>query len=100
MEYLRGQFTVIADIPAAIATFAKDHGEGLPAPVAAELAALRPSPVDRLVNLAEALWSQMDAVPPEGQVLCAQLADVAERYQFHDLGQTDRAARMILGCRR
>lgn len=78
----------------------RDHGADLPAVTYGTLAAYTPSFVDRTVFCCEALWAVIDQVPPAAQTFCGQLARIAQMNGFHELGSTDRAARMVLGVRR
>lgn len=93
----------LADVAAAIDAFVADHAAAVPEPWGAVLAAGHPSPVVRVVRGAEALFAAAagdPAFPAEGVLLCGQLATLAGAHGWHNLGQTDRAGRMVAACRR
>lgn len=102
MQHLDGS---IGAAVAAMGAFARAAAAdpGVPAATWAALDEYRPSAVDRIVQTAEALYAASTvspAFPAAGLTLCAQLAHMCIEHQWHQLGQTDRGARMIAACRR
>ncbi len=49
-----------------------------------------PSPVDRIVKSAEALYAVKDVLDEEGQTICAQLAQFAALNGWHGMDQDNR----------
>lgn len=100
--------TPVAGIPDAIQTIfdlVRDHGASLSPAAFAAVSAYYPSPVDRVVNTAEALYADMQAAPAGAlqdalSTGCAQLADFCVTNSWHALGQTDRGLKMSGAARR
>lgn len=79
------------------------HGAAAASLPANALAAARryyPSPVDKIVRSAEALYSCADKLDAAGLTLVAQLANFAMIGQWHALGQTARGPGVVLAMRR
>lgn len=98
----------LADLAALTPTLSvliRDHGADLPGPCFDALAAYYPSPVDKIVNAAEALYFAAQAAPAGDArdafaVTAAQLADFCVVNQWHEIGQTDRGLKVSGACRR
>lgn len=72
-----------------LSAFLVDHAASLPEHTRnAVLAnANHPSPVDRIVNTAEALYAAKGDLTKEGRVITAQLAQFAAINGFHNMGE-------------
>lgn len=89
-----------------LAELVRDHGTALPAKCFDAIANYYPSPVDGIVNAAEAVYAaagQATAASPEQEgfaVAAVQLADFCVAMQWHEIGQTDRGVKISGAGRR
>lgn len=100
-----GSANPFGDVNSIIFATVRTSGAGLGTKPEAALTAYYPSPVDRVINSAEALYACVKVAsagaPRDAlSVACAQLADFAVANQWHELGQTDRGLKMSGACRR
>lgn len=99
MLYLDGSFDAAS---LALAAFMREADAAVPEVTWLALGGFEPSPVDRVVRSAEALYAAMVAAPgfpAAGATLCAQLAQMAVAYQWNEFG-LGRGNAMIAACRR
>lgn len=80
--------TDLVDLSTKLQTFIMLHAASLPEFTRDKLleAGLHPSPVDRVVNAAEALYAVKSDLSAEGRVMCAQLAQFAAVNGWHGMG--------------
>lgn len=95
----------LASLAPMLTNLVRDHGADLPEGSYNALAAYYPSPVDRTVRAAEALYAAAQAASAGDTrdalaVACAQLTDFCVANQWHELGQTDRGLKVSGACRR
>lgn len=94
----------VADIPTmvqAVDAYANSASvTSLPANVLAAARQYYPSPVDKVVRSAEALYSCAAELDTNGLTLVAQLANFAMIGQWHAIGQTSRGPGIVLAMRR
>jgi len=81
--------TDLVDLSTKLQTFIMRHAASLPEFTRNKLleAGLHPSPVDRIVNAAEALYAVKSDLSAEGRVMCAQLAQFAAVNGWHGMGE-------------
>ena len=86
----------------AISDVIRQHGASIPDNVYSTLSALYPSPVDRIVDCAEAAYAgaKLGSVAAPLATVACQLATMCTEYMWHDIGKTDRGVKMALACRR
>lgn len=79
--------TTLVDLLTNLQTFLVAHAAELPMHTREKMmaAALHPSPVDRVVTTAEALYAVKAELGPDGQVMCAQLASFAALNGWHGM---------------
>lgn len=78
-------------------TFMMTHGSSLEATLQRHLldALAAPSPVDRIVKAAEALYAARDTLNDDGKALCAQLMSHAALQGWHGLAEDNRGGRIV-----
>lgn len=86
----------IGPLTKALLVYLIAKGSGLPdfAQENLAVAASAPSPVDRIVKSAEALYAIRDDLDADGQTVCAQLASFAAQNGWHGLEQDNRGGKM------
>lgn len=87
-------FSSLTDLTVALQRFTVLSGAALPEHTREQLIEFsgHPSPVDRVVNVAEALYAARDELTNEGRDMAAQLAQFAAVNGWH--GMTERGAAM------
>ena len=78
----------LVDLMEKLTTFVMLHGSELPEHTRAAIvaSASHPSPVDRIVDTAEALYASKSELSAEGRTITAQLAQFAAMNGWHGMG--------------
>jgi hypothetical protein len=95
--------TAFIDIPTAyqgINDFIISDGAKLSYGLKTAVTEFHGSPVDRMVNVCEALYANRATTSMAGKELCAQLAGFCTANGFHVLGSTSRGAEIVQATRR
>lgn len=94
--------TDIGGLLANLQNFMMMKGGSLPAFTRDKLVAVvgSPSPVDRIVKAAEALYAVADVLDNEGRTVCAQLAQFAAINAWHGMQDDNRGGRIAQAMQR
>lgn len=87
---------------AAVSNFLIAEGAALPDALRVALveSSGRPSPVDRIVEVGETLYSNASLLSDEGKMLCAALISFATLNGWHGLAEDNRGGRIAMAMRR